>query len=381
MKNFRLFLMVLFFMNLFHEASLNAQNDTLPKAVRDKVISIFQNFQIGFYIDAYYSKTIDAKDTSNIIPYYSNSQFANQIRMNLASMWIKYNSEHARGYLAIQYGDAPMLLTNVSEQFIKYLRQANFGFKIYKGLWIDFGYMLDPVGVESSWPILNKLSTVTVGGYYEPGSLLGIKLSYVFSDKLNAALYACNPYSIAYGKNTGLSIAGLLNYKPKPNIGMTYTFLFGNQAPKGAPKEIFQMYNNLVFDYTPAKWFNVTAQFDFAIQGNTNPLDSNKIGNTITLMSGFLQTQFVPIKLISLTLRGEFFYDPDAMLSHVYYKSQPQPTGLKCLGATAGIEIRPLKDAYLRMEYRALAGNPDEAIFYGNEDQQQVLTFTTGLRF
>jgi len=381
MKKIRFSFCIVFFLNLFIVSPLIAQNDTLPKDVRDKVISVFKNFQIGFYIDAYYTKTLGPKDTSNIVPFYSNSQFANQIRMNVASMWIKYNSEHARGYLAIQYGDAPMLLTNVSEQFIKYLRQANFGFKIYKGLWIDFGYMLDPVGLESSWPILNKLSTVTIGGYFEPGSILGVKLSYVFSDKLNAALYACNPYSIAYGKNTGLSIAGLLNYRPNSNVGITYTFLLGNKSEKSAEKNKYQMYNNLVIDYAPVKWFNLTTEFDFAFQGNSQPLDTSLGEGTISLYSGFIQAQFIPVKMLAFCLRGEFYYDPDAMLSPIYLRDQQFLSGLKCWGGTAGIEFKPLNDAYLRLEYRALKGNPDEAIFYGEGSSQQTLTFTTGLRF
>lgn len=379
MKTTRMFLVAFC---LFALCPVNAfsQQDTLPKAVRDKVISIFKNFQIGFYIDAYYVKPIGEGDTTNIIPFSSNCPFANEIRMNVASMWIKYNSDRARGYLAIQYGDAPMLLTKANEQFIKYLRQANFGFRIYRDLWVDFGYMLDPIGVESSWPVNNKLSTVTVGGYYEPGSFLGVKLSYTFSDKLFAALYVCNPYSLAYGKNISVSLSGTLSYMPLKKLNMTYSFLFGNQALKGDPKNKFQLYNNLVVNYLPCKWLNLTGQFDYAVQGNSDRLEKESEG-AISLYSGFIQSQFIIIPMVSISLRGEFYDDPDAMLSNVYLNDDLKKSGLKTWGLTAGAEFKPIDGAYFRIEYRYLSGNKNDNIFYGRGNTQQTITVTTGLKF
>ncbi len=379
MKTTRVFLVSFCLFTLF-SGQVCAQQDSLPKSVRDKVISIFKNFQIGFYIDAYYVKPIGESDTANIIPFSSNCPFANEIRMNVASMWIKYNSDRARGHLAIQYGDAPMLLTKANERFIKYLRQANFGFRIYKELWVDFGYMLDPIGVESSWPVINQLSTVTVGGYYEPGSFLGVKLSYTISDKLFAALYVCNPYSLAYGKNTSISLAGSLSYMPVKRLNMTYSFLFGNQALKGDPEDKFQLYNNLVVNYLPYKWLNLTAQLDYAVQGNSVRLNKEGDGS-ISLYSGFIQSQFIIIPMVSVSLRGEFFADPNAMLSSTYLNDDLKKSGLKTWGLTGGAEFKPIDGAYFRVEYRYLSGNKNDMIFYGRGDTQQTITVTTGLKF
>jgi len=381
MKTIRVLYMVFVFC-LFNTCFSHAfaQEDSLPKPIRDKVISVFKNFHIGFYIDAYYVKPIGGKDTANIIPFSSNCPFVNEIRMNVASMWIRYNSEKARGYLAIQYGDAPMLLTKTNEQFIKYLRQANFGFKIYKTLWVDFGYMLDPIGVESSWPVFNELSTVSVGGYYEPGSFLGVKLSYSLSDKLSAALWVCNPYSLAYGKNTSISLAGSLIYTPIQKVNATYSFLFGNQALKGDKKNKLQLYNNFIVNYLPVKWLDLTAQFDYAFQGNSTRLNQTGTG-MINLYSGFIQSRFRIIPMLSACIRGEFFVDPDAMLSSTYINNDLKKSGLKTWGATGGVEFKPIDGAYFRAEYRYLVGNKDNMIYYGQDDSQQTLTFTTGLKF
>ncbi len=142
------------------------------------------------------------KDTSNVIPFSGNCPVQDQIRMNVAALEFYYNAEKVRGKLAIQYGDAPNLLAAPEMQFIKTLRQANFGFRIVKDLWLDFGYMLNPIGIESSWPVINQISVVTVGGYYEPGSVLGAKLSYRFSPKFSGGSHDRSLFTRIFSKHT-----------------------------------------------------------------------------------------------------------------------------------------------------------------------------------
>ena len=171
------FLPVLFFLlfSTLHPLCGQNQADTVTDKVKDQIFKKLKNFTFGFYIDTYYNLTLGNRgDTSNIIPFSSNCPVQDQIRMNHAAIELYYNADRIRGKLILQYGDAPNLLSTPDAQFIKNLRQANFGFRIHKSLWLDFGYFLNPVGFESSWAILNKLSTVTAGGYFEPGNLLGV---------------------------------------------------------------------------------------------------------------------------------------------------------------------------------------------------------------
>ncbi len=373
--------MVLFLL-CFSASPLKAQinADTITDELRSKILNHFQHFTIGFYIDTYYNWTLGNKDdTSTIIPFSSNSPVQNQVRVNHAAFEIYYSADKVRGKLAIQYGDAPNLLASPDAQFIKYLRQANFGFRIVKNLWADFGYIFNPIGVESSWSALNQISTVTTGGYFEPGSLLGVKLSYKVNDKLNFGMMVGNPFSLAYGKNTHMAGIIFLNYHPVKQLTITYNNFWGNQALVDAEIKNNILYNNLIVIYRPIKQVEITGQFDFA--GQTNSGIAPDTAKTAVMLSGFLMAQYRFNEHFSITAQYQFFDDPDGFLSGKYLV-KGKITGLNMQGFTVGAEYRPVQIGYVRLEYRHLMANQDNNVFYGNtSDIFQAFTLTTGVRF
>jgi len=354
--------------------------DSLTDAIRSKVFNRLKNFTFGFYIDTYYNMTLNNKhDTASIVPFSSNCPVQNQIRLNLAALEIYYDAEKVRGKLALQYGDAPNLLAAPDAQFIKNLRQANFGFRLVKNLWMDFGYMFNPVGYESSWPVINDISMVTVGGYFEPGSVLGVKLSYKFSEKFNGGLIAGNPYSVAYGKNTHMAGMVFLSYSPLNNLNITYNNFFGNQALKTAHINNDIFYNNLIVTYSPAKMIALIGQLDFAAQTNSQIApDTNK---TASMFSGFLQARYIINDKLSLAARYEFLNDPDGFLTGVY-SFDGKKRGLATNGLNLQFEYKPVKIGYFRVEYRYLDSNKGNNVFHDNSSNNlQSIIFTTGVRF
>jgi len=373
---------VLFTFFLFLFSGLTAQNkvDSITDEIKAKVFNRLKNFSFGFYIDTYYNWVLNSKnDTSTIVPFSSNCPVQNQIRMNHAAIEVYYNAEKVRGKLILQYGDAPNLLAAPNAQFIKNLRQANFGFRFGKKLWIDFGYILNPVGYESSWAVLNQISTVTIDGYFEPGSILGCKLSYQFSDKFSGGMMVGNPYSVAYGKNTHMAGMIFFTYKPLNNLWITFNNFFGNQALIDADIDNNILYNNLIVEYHPMKQIGIVGQLDFAAQTNSQMApDTNKVA---TMFSGFIQIQYRLHDHLSFTGRYEFFNDPDGFLSGVYYYKGKQ-RGLLINGCTFGFEYRPIKIGYIRVEYRYLDAARGNYIFHGNtSDNLQAIVTTIGVRF
>jgi len=354
--------------------------DSITDDIKNKMFHRLKNFTFGFYVDAYINQVLNSKsDTSDIIPFSGNCPVENQIRMNVAAIEVGYSADKVRGKLALQFGDAPNLLADQSVQFIKNLRQANFGFRIVKNLWVDFGYMLNPVGYESTWPVLNQFSTVTVGGYFEPGSILGVKVSYQVTDKLNLGFVLGNPYSIAYGKNTNLAGMILLTYNPLDNLSITYNNFFGNQALVDSDVENNILYNNLIVTYTPFKLLELVGQLDVAAQTNSGlPPDSNMIA---TMFSGFLQARFPFTDHVAAMTRFEFFNDPDGFLSGVYH-FKGKTRGLLTYGIGCGFEYKPVKIGYIRVEYRYLNSSTGNYVFHNlDSDNMQAIIFTTGVRF
>ncbi|MEI6883525.1 MAG: outer membrane beta-barrel protein [Bacteroidota bacterium] len=354
--------------------------DSLTDKVKNEVFQRLKHFTFGFYMDAYYNGTFNSKsDTSNLVPFSSNCPVQNQIRLNVAAIEIGYTSDWVRGKLAIQFGDAPNLLAAPEAQFIKNLRQANFGFRVGKKLWLDFGYFLNPVGLESSWPVLNYLSTVTVGGYYEPGSVLGVKLTWNASNQFWGGVMIGNPYSLAYSKNTRLAALMFIYYQPLPNLTINYNNYIDNQALADNEINHYIVYNNLIVQYNPTPNFFLTGQLDFAVQTNsTLPPDTNEVA---TMFSGLIQAKYVFLEKYSVCGRFEFFNDYDGFLSGPYYYDN-QVRGLKTEGFSLGFEYKPVKIGYIRLEYRHLfAASGNDVFISGKSDNLQSLVFTTGIRF
>jgi hypothetical protein len=357
-----------------------AQNssDSLTDNKKNQILNRLKNFSFGFYVDVYNNRTINgAHDTSNIIPFSSNCPIQNQVRLNVAAFELYYNAAKVRGKFAIQYGDAPNLMASPSSQWIKTIRQANFGFNIAKDIWIDLGYIFNPVGYESSWGALNQVSFVTVGGYFEPGSVLGAKLSCRFSEKFSGGIMAGNPFSIAYSQNTHVAGILFLTYQPLPNLSLNYNNFFGNQALKNAQIENNILYNNLIVKYDPGKHVQLVGQLDFAAQSNSQMAPDTTL--TATMFSGFLQARYIISHHFFATGRFEFFNDPDGFLSGVNTLTN---RGLRTTGFSCSFEYRPVEIGYIRVAYRFLGSYPGSLAFYSNSrDNMQALIFTAGVRF
>jgi hypothetical protein len=354
--------------------------DTVSPVVKSKIFENFRNLSIGFYIDGYLTLELDNyKDTSNIVPFSANCPMRNQFRLNVAAIELFYNAEKARAKLQLQYGDAPNLLSSPEKQFIKTIRQANFGFRLTKNLWMDAGYMFNPIGMESSWPVINLISSVTMCGYFEPGSLLGLKLSYKFSDKVDGGLLVGNPYSLAYQQTQHVAGILFINYSPLKNLRISYNNLFGNQALKNAEINNNLLYNQFIVTWKPHKDVNLFGQIDFAFQTNSG------LGNDSTdvapMASGFVGARYAFLRKFSLSGRYEFFHDPEGFLSGPY-KYDGKITGLSSKGFAVSLEYKPVDIAYARCEYKFIQANQGNLVFYGNtSDHLQIIIFTTGLRF
>jgi hypothetical protein len=354
--------------------------DSLTDALKASMFNNFKHFTFGFYVDAYINMELDRKkDTSNIVPYFANSPMTDQIRLNVAAFEIFYNAEKVRGKLQLQFGDAPNLLSAPEKQWIKNIRQATVGFRITKKFWTDIGFQFTPVGCESAWPVINTISSTSLCAYFEPGAVMGIKFTYKFSEKINGGFMVGNPYSIAYQQSNHIFGILFLNYMPLKNLTISYNNLFGNQALRTDEINNNLLYNDILVSYDPFKNLNLTGQFDFAFQTNSQaPPDTSKVAS---MCSGWILARFSFLKHFSISGRYEYYYDPDGFLSGPFTYNG-KTTGLTINGLAVSLEYKPVKIAYIRMEYKYLQANKGNMVYYGNtSDLMQAIVFTTGVRF
>jgi len=377
---------------LFPALKLSGQSvdSVLTKAEQWKAKTLMKGLSIQAYMDVYYVGNIGGTiPTSHIYEFQSNSPFINEVRVNMFDLTLHYTNRWARVTSDIRYGDQPQLLaSNSTAMWTNYISQLTMGFRIYKGLWFDCGYLESPVGVESSMPINNLLSSCTVGSYYEPSTLLGGALSYTTNDSSWVfTLWAGNPFTVPFGKNTRVMYGIDVAWNPVQQLTLSYNNALGNIAPSGASYDKYYFFNNLYATWNPSPKWNFIAQTDLALQKMEHRnKDSVKRG---LMVSALLGAKYWILPKFSLALRGEMFYDPENMLITDHYTGKTNQ--FMIYGFSAGLEFKPFGNSYIRFQYSYLtSGDPGVKPFnqvtaagnsYWADYYRQCYTITTGIMF
>jgi hypothetical protein len=335
-----------------------------------------KNFSFSTYMDVYYAYDTD-KDKSPR-QFALLSPYRDEFRLNIAQVSLKYNSEIVRGIMTLHYGDIPDInWAPVTKS--RYIQEANIGFSPAKGLWIDAGYFITHIGAESLLPINSLLSSCAMGTYAEPIFQSGLRLSYDFSDKFYAQLHILNGYNVFEDNNKNKSFGVQFGYTPQENLKFVYNNIVGNEMPTALNNPKTRFYNQVMMTYSPSKKVDFLLSLGYGVQEKSKLKDTTA---TASLFSGLATIKYKIIPKVSLCLRGEFYNDPDGILSGTYLNSDSTVTGLKTFGVTVGIEYKPVEQMYIRLESRMLnTMNEVQKIFYENKRHKEEVVLNFGFEY
>jgi hypothetical protein len=322
-------------------------------------------FTYSGYVDVYYAYYTDSVGTGNYQKFPSVSPRSNQFGLNTAQLTFQYDGTRLRGLATLHYGDIarsswPSEFNNIME--------AHAGVRICKKLWLDAGFFRTHVGTEGLLPRENFTSSVSVNTWMEPYIESGIRLNYNASDKLLINLYLLNGYNIFADNNEQKSFGALITYAlgDKGNIG--YSNYTGDDTPT-QPDSVetishLRLHNCLFFNYQYRK-LKIQVGGDYCIQQHSgiNAETGAADSSSASMMSGVLSLKLQASKVFAAYLRGEFFNDPDGMMSVVIEDKQHTFTGYNLTGGTLGIEYKPTESSYIRLESRQLQMDADQEIF------------------
>ncbi len=333
---------------------------------------IADGLSINGYIDTYISWDNDKGNPQR--QFSAISPYRDEFRLNMAQISAKYEMDRVRGIATILFGDIPTVNWPSNQQFVQ---EANVGFRLAKGLWIDGGYFLTHIGGEGLIPMNNYFTSLSLCTYYEPFFQSGVKLSYAASDKFAAQVHLVNGFNVFADNNKNKSFGIQLWGQPNPKFDITYNNLIGNEMPSGVVGKT-RFYNNLVIKIYPAKKLDIIICGDFCIQEKSKLTDTTA---SASMFSGFIALKYKPVKNFSMSLRGEIFQDEDGMLSGVFTDSTGKATGLKASGVTFGLEYNPMSGSYVRLETRLLNADKDQKIFYDNKNSRIEVNLSAGVGF
>jgi hypothetical protein len=332
------------------------------------LLKYLEAFRISAYVDAYYGWNTDKN--SPIRLFDGMEPVRDEMRLNIAAVSLKYETEKIRGAFALQYGD-----------YVKYnwltanpnIQEANVGFNITKGLWVDAGYFLTHVGPES---ILkdNFVSSYSLPTYYEPLYQSGIKVTYNINDKISTCLHLLNGYNVIEDNNKNKSVGLQLNYQLNQFVKLTYNNVIGNEQPSPLPGKT-RILNNFIVNYgCPCiKW-------DAILSGEIGTQENSKLSDptaTAYTYGGMVSVRYRFNNKFSTTLRGDYYQDLDGVYSGIVANN----SGIKGNGLTLGFEYKPVEAAYVRLETRYLSLDGNQKIFYDNTNARTDVTLSCGFTY
>lgn len=305
-------------------------------------------FLIGGYVSTYYAYYSDETNINGMVQAPAVAPRNKEFGLNMALISLKYNSKNVRGNFGLHFGDIPKAIWP-SE--LNMIQEANVGFRIVKGLWLDAGAFRSHIGVESTQPRENIATSMSLVDNFEPYYFAGAKLTYVLNSKLSLQLNAFNSFNtlVDYNKDKLFGFSAV--YDPNDKISITYNFVTGDETPDTVSLKQRRYYNDL---YATMKFnkLSVALEANYGWQENSDLKDTTK---NAVFYSGLAVLKYQYIKKSSLYLRGEYLSDPNRALTGAI------SFGDNVMGTTLGVEYKPFSNIALSTEGRILQS--ENAIF------------------
>lgn len=310
------------------------------------------------YIDTYYAHYSDQSGDGGFQKFPSVAPRNNQFGLNLIQFGVKYQSQKFRGLATLFWGDTPLSAWSPDYSMIQ---EAHLGFRLKGKLWLDAGFFRTHIGLESIQPRENITMSIATSTYFEPYYLSGAKLTWEQSSKWMFQLNAFNGFNNFVDNNTTKAVGASTSYTPSDKLNITASTLFSDESPTGKPDQL-RNYNNLILVRKTEHW-TLGIEGNYGFQLNSKLSDSTQTAN---VMSAIIAAKYRITPSWAVYGRGEYFSDPDEVLTGPVINQNHELVGLDIVGATLGGEYKPIPNSYFRLEGRVLQTKETEKVFLLN---------------
>lgn len=326
---------------IYSTALLQAQ--ILNTATMDTVEStVLGHVGIGGYIDTYYAYNF-SEPLSGDTPYLVSSARHNEATVNLAYIDLRYRSEQVRArfvpgfgtYMNTNYKNEPGTLGHIVEGYV--------GVKPFKkkAVWIDMGVLGSPYTNESAISKDHLMYTRSLAPENVPYYLSGLKASIPLAKRLSLYVYLLNGWQVINDTNKGKAIGTQIEFRPNSKMLFNWNTYVGDERSDALPDYRKRYFSDIFWIYQPTQKISITSCVYGGIQ-------QKNIGKATDWWQGNVIGRYAFTQKLSLSLRGEYFHDPENTL--VATETQlPYTTGSVglCLNNKLG------DNALFRLDYRS----------------------------
>lgn len=336
---------------------LSAQTDTVG------------TLSVTGYADAYYAAFSGEYAPGELVEFETMSSRANTFGLNTAGVALGYEGGRIRGNAEIFFGEVRE--TAWGGEFIK---NANVGYEVAPGWWVDAGYFSTYVGVESALPKDNVFSSVAVSTYQEPYFHSGVKTSWEGTDGLSLEFWLMNQFSGYAENNDAKTIGVVARYTLADGYDLSFTGTYGRETDgrleDGQDGQVV-LYNNINFIATPTEQLELILNGSFASVTNSGG-DAGDEATSGT--NGMATVRYAVSDQFAIAARGSFvtgdLYGYGVVDNEIV--SNITDFGLS-------FQLTPTPNTYVRLEGRTIGAETE--VFGGADpsDRRFDLVVSTGV--
>lgn len=326
------------------------------------------------FVDGYYGFDFDHANT-NTRPYflYSHNR-QNEFTVNNAVLGAHYDDGQVRGAIGIHAGTYVSANYAAEDPVLKHIYEAYAGFRPFKKAWLDLGIFSSHIGFESAlskdnWTLTRSLMAEN-SPYYEAGA----RFTYEVSPKLTLTGLVLNGWQNIRETNQGKALGTQLQWRPTAKLLVNSSTFYGNEQPQDSLKRR-RYFHDFYITYAATQRLNLALVFDVGKQQSAGHHGYD------TWHAGSAFAKYQLSKLVSTTLRGEYYYAERGVLITGISPGLAD-TDFKVGGTSLNFDYAPTSHVTFRVEGRYLRAR--NAIFqhdtgfsqnYGNVTSSIALAF------
>ncbi|SFI37800.1 porin [Halpernia frigidisoli] len=295
----------------------------------------------------------------------------NEVNLNLGLVKANYSSENIRANLALMAGTYVQDNLAAEQNSLKYVNEANIGFKISKNknLWIDAGILPSHIGWESAVGKDNLTLTRSLAAENSPYFETGAKISYTSDNgKFFLSGLVLNGWQrIARPEgNQTLAFGHQLTYKFSDNFSVNSSSFVGNDKPTEDKR--MRYFHDLYANFNLGEKWSGIAGFDIGAEQKAKGSEQYSAWYSPNLLLSYAITDKDKIGG-----RVEYYNDKNGVIIR-----SATPNGFQTFGYSLNFDHQIQKNLSWRTEVRGFSAK--DAIFTkDNLPQSTNFSITTSL--
>ena len=321
--------------------------------------------------EIFYSYDFGQPDNHIKQPFLYTYNRHNEFNLNLGLVKANYSSENIRANLALMAGTYVQDNLAAEQNSLKYVNEANIGFKISKtkNIWIDAGILPSHIGWESAIGKDNLTLTRSIAAENSPYFETGAKISYTSDNgKFFLSGLVLNGWQrIARPEgNQTLAFGHQISYKFSDNFSLNSSSFIGNDKP--ANDKRMRYFHDLYANFKLGEKWSGIAGFDVGAEQKAKGSEQYNVWYSPNLLLSFAVSDKTKIGG-----RVEYYNDKNGVII-----TSTTPNGFQTFGYSLNVDHEIHKNVLWRTEVRAFSSK-DNIFTKDNLPVNNNFSITTSL--